>query len=472
MKKENRFFLSCVSGGMEISWLYAWAHFLMISISDRPFPFREAISAFILSSALTRISKGRGWRMVWIIALQVFGFVWIALRMIYTFYSFSNPFFSRAWLAEFFNRPRGPLEWFTLVLLLFFTLLFWVGGVRLARRPMGYATLCTRFDWGLSAFFILYLTQFLVRVKGGIEIEHPLSQFLLFPFFGLSLLAIGLARNQSASPKDFLPGYQGIGVILSFTFTVLLSGAFLVLFFLPFLTLISQVGYSILKTAAKPIGLVFVSILRFLFFRNTGRMDTPPPSKDGNFGNLASPVEGSGWFELLEKVLGWGLGGLVGLAALILSGLAIVYLFRWLFSRTSISRRSQGPWEMFLLWTVRLKHFLLACWSKMVHRGKGYPKASRLYNALLCWGRHSGLSHSLSETPAEYGLRLKHHFPALNREIDRIIEAFHQEVYGERVLSEQQMVATQSAWQRLHSPFHWPSRLKARYFRSLDQNNG
>jgi hypothetical protein len=466
MKKGNRFFLSCVSGGMEISWLYAWATFLTTSILRQPFPFKEAIGAFVLSSALTLISTGRGLRIVQIIALQAFGFILIALRISYVFYSFSNPFFSRAWLAEFFSSPRGPLEWFILALLLFWTLLFWVGGVRLARRSMVYTALCTRFDWGLSAFFVLFLTQFLVRVKGGIEIDDPLSKLLLFLFFALSLLAIGMARNQSASPKDFLPGYQGIGVILSFTFTVLLSGTVLVLFFLPFLTLTSQVGYGILKTVARPIGFVVVGILRFLFFRNAGRIDTPPPSKDGGLGNLSSSAEGSGWPELLEKVLGWGLGGLVGLAALTLSGLAVVYLFRWLFSRTPIRRRSRGPWEMFLLWTVRLRSSLFACWSRMVQRAKGFPRASLLYNALLCWGRRSGFSHSLSETPAEYGLRLKHQFPALIREIDRIIEAFHQEVYRERTLDKEQLTITHAAWRRLCSPLQWPSRMRSWFSRS------
>jgi len=66
----------------------------------------------------------------------------------------------------------------------------------------------------------------------------------------------------------------------------------------------------------------------------------------------------------------------------------------------------------------------------------------------------------------DFSKRLKNRFHALNREIDRIIEAFHLEVYAERILDEQQLVAAKSAWYSLHSPFLWPSRLKTRYFPS------
>ena len=466
MRKRTGLFLFLVSGATELIWLYGWATFVTASILHRPFPLMEAISAFSLATVLTLLSKGKGWRIVQILGLQVLGFVFTALRILYAFYSGSSPFFSQAWLIEFFNTPRGPLEWFVFILLLFWALLFWIGGVRLARRSLVYTTLCSRFDWGLGAFFVLVLTKFLLRAKGGIEIDDPLSQLLLFPYFVLSLLAIGLARNQSAGSRDFLPGYLGIGVILSFTFTVLLFGTGLVFFCLPYMTFASKVGYDALRIGAKPFGLIFVAVLRFLFFRNTGRMDAAPSQKDGGIGNSGSPIEGGGWTELIEKVLAWGILGLSGMVVLILSGLAAVYLFRWLFSKTSVSQRKQGPWDLFLSWAATLRLFLLSCWSKIVRKVKGYKRAAQLYHALLYWGRHSGLSHLLSETPAEYCSRLKHTFPALKREINLIIEAFHQEVYGEKALDEQQLAAIRSAWRRLCSPLHWPSRLKTWFLRS------
>jgi hypothetical protein len=104
----------------------------------------------------------------------------------------------------------------------------------------------------------------------------------------------------------------------------------------------------------------------------------------------------------------------------------------------------------------------------VIRRGKGHEGAVQLFTALLSWGRHSGLPHFLSETPREYGLRLKNRFPSLKKEIESIIEAFNQQVYGELILNEQQLAIAESAWRRLRSPFYWPSRLKTWLLRPTD----
>ena len=91
---------------------------------------------------------------------------------------------------------------------------------------------------------------------------------------------------------------------------------------------------------------------------------------------------------------------------------------------------------------------------------KGYEKAAELYGALLGWAHRSGFSDVRSETPLELGARLDARFPALKPQIEVIISAFNQEVYGERVLSSMQLATARSAWRTLHSPLLWPSRLK------------
>ncbi len=165
----------------------------------------------------------------------------------------------------------------------------------------------------------------------------------------------------------------------------------------------------------------------------------------------------------MEKILGWGLGSLLGLAVLGISCLILFTLFRWLFSRTSIRQKKQNPglWYVISLLALRFQTFLTLCWEEITGRLKGYSKAAQLYSALLRWGRHSGLPCSPSETPTEYGLRLRCQFPSLKREIGRIVEAFNQEVYGEIYLDGEQLTASRTAWRRLCSPHHWPSRLKA-----------
>ena len=460
MKREKGVFLFLVIGAMELSWRYAWANFLTTSILSQLFPFPEAIGTFALAAALTLFSKGKGWRVVYILSIQVFGFILAALRIVYVFNTWSYSFLNHTWLIEFYNTPRSPLEWLYLILVLFLIVMFWVGGITLARRSTAYSTLCSRFDLGIVAFFLLFLIKFLVLVKEGIKIDDPVSQLFFFPFFIFGLLAIGLVRNQSTTPRDFLPGYKGIGVILSFAVVVGLFGTGLVLFFLPYLTLAAEMGYGIIKTAAKPLGPILVSILRFIFMHGAIRSEKPSTPTKGSIGDWGSPVESSWWIELLEKIFAWVFGGLFGLIVTIVLGIAVFYLLRWLFSRTSIHQRRQGSWYLISLWTERLRVFLLSCWRGIGRRVKRYKSAIQLYAALLSWGRHSGLPHFLSETPKEYGSRLKNRFPLLKREIELIVEAFNLEAYGEITLNDRQLAMAHSALRRLWSPLHWPSRLK------------
>ena len=160
--------------------------------------------------------------------LQVVGFLLAASRIVYALNYRTHPYFSKGWLADFFSRSRDPLEWLILVIILIFALLLWLGGVALARRPAAYLAICSRFDLGVAAFFLLLLIKFLLRVKGGIEVKDQTPVLLLFPFFIFSLLAISLAKNRSSARRDFLAGYRGFGVIATFSVVVLAFGAGLV----------------------------------------------------------------------------------------------------------------------------------------------------------------------------------------------------------------------------------------------------
>jgi hypothetical protein len=466
MKKDNGFLLFLAMAGMELSWLDAWANFLTVSILNRPFPLPEAIGTFALATAITLFSKGKGWRVIYILGIQVFGFLLAALRFVYIFNSWSSSFLSQLWVKEFFSTPRGPLEWFNFILVLFCALLFWIGGATLARRSMAYSKICSRFDLGLAAFFLLFLIKFLLLVKGEIKVDDPMSSLLVFPFFVFSLLAIGMVRNRTAASRDFLPGYQGIGVTLSFTVVVFLFCAGLVLFFMPYLTLAAEVGHGILKTATKPLGPILVSVLRFIFMHGVNRPEPSSPPIKEPVVEIVSPAEHSWWMDLLEKILGWVFGGLLGLIVLIVAGVALFLLFRWLLSRTPTRQRRQSIWFSVVLWVDRFRLFLFSFWKWIRYRAKHDERGGRLYEALLSWGRRSGLPHFLSETPSEYGLRLKDRFPALKEEISLIVEAFNQETYGDILLNEIQLSITQSAWHRLRSPLLWPLRLKTWFLQS------
>jgi hypothetical protein len=466
MKAKGGVLLLLANGGMEMSWLYALANFITIAMIHRPFPLPEALGTFALAAALTLIARGSGWRVILILGIQAAGFVCAASRIVYVFDSWSFPYLSQGWIIEFFGRPRGFVEWFIFAVLLFFALSFWMGGLALARRSGAYLKICARFDLGVAAFACLFLVKFLFLIKGNMDIRDHAAEALLFPFFLFSLLAIGMARNRSMAQRDFLSGYQGIGIFLSFTVIVLVFGAGLVLLFLPYLTMAAEFGYGILKTTARPLGPILVNIIRFLFMHGVRRPETRPQSGGADEVDIVSSAETSWWLELLEKVLGWGFMGLAALVGIIVCCLGAWYLLRWLFSRTSKSEEKHIQWNLIFLWASRWWAGLLVFWHKLVARLKGFKDAAQLYAALLRWGRRSGLPRFLSETPAEYGGRLKRHFPPLERCIEVIVDAYNQQVYGEMVLDESQLTTAKRSWRSLRSPHYWPSRFKAWFLRS------
>ena len=467
MKNEKSGLLLLASGGMELSWLYAWATFMTAPLSHHLFPLPEIMGTFALAAALTIVTQGRGWRRIWIVGLQTAGFLLAALRVVYVFNYRSYPFFSQTWLKVLFSEPGSPLEWLLLLLLsLFWTLMFWVGGVRLVRRSKSYQTLCSRFDLGIAAFGGLFLIKLLL-LRNGARIQDPMTGLLTVPFFIFGLLSIGLVRNRTHVPKDYLSGYRGVGVIVSFAVLVLIFGAGLIFLFLPQLTMAAEMGYEMLKKGARPLTPILVSILRFLFMRKR----YVPSNTGSQKAEFMPSVETSGRTGLLESILGWGFGSLVGLIALILAGFGVWYIVRWLLSKTPVNEGRQNQKGLIVLWILRLRAILLFCWEQVFRRVQGYRRAAQLYRALLDWGRYSGLPHRLTETPLEYGSRLKHHFPAVQHEIELIIEMFHQEIYGEFILNTRQFTTAHRALQRLHSPLYWPSRLRSWVLQPGDKGN-
>jgi hypothetical protein len=238
----------------------------------------------------------------------------------------------------------------------------------------------------------------------------------------------------------------------------------LLFFCLPYLTLAAETGYSILRTVSRPIGSLLLIILRFIFGGDF-TFSEKPPAKKKEIIEAVSQGEQSWWLELLGKILAWGVWILIGLVFLFLLIVALYYLYQWLLSRTPIDQERKSPRHLIALWIERLRLFLHSCWKWLLRKVRGYRGAIQLYTALRSWGRRSGLRHIPSETPTEYGSRLKHRFPVLKREIELIVKAFNQQVYGETILNEHELSMAQSAWRRLRSPVHWPLRLKTWFLR-------
>ena len=467
MKNKNKkgIIFSLISGGMEMCWLYGWAAFSMTAIMDRPFSPAGALGAFVLAAILTHLSVGKGWRIIQVGGLQVFGFACVALWTLHAIYYSSHPLADTGWFFALFHQPRPPLEWVIFVLILIWVLLFWIGGYAQARRPRAYFTVCARFDIGIAAFFCLFLVKLVLLEKGGIKVNDPLSSFLIFPFFLLSLLAIGMARIEHKAHKVYLPGYRSIGIIATFMATVILSAGAVILFFLPFLTAVAGTGYRALKIGAGFVLPVVERVLRYVFMGRGVREEPASSSpKPGEWGSLFS-MNGP-WMEFIEKVMKWGMKGLAVLLLLGAFSVIVFYLVKWLLSKTARVQGGTEETHKTVPWFVRLWTALILFYKRLLLSIRGYKKAAELYAVLLGWGQRSGLARFIHETPLEFGTRLDKHFPRLKSEIDVIVSAFNREVYGEVNMSGEGMRQALSAWRALRSPRHWPLRLKTRFFSS------
>ena len=99
-------------------------------------------------------------------------------------------------------------------------------------------------------------------------------------------------------------------------------------------------------------------------------------------------------------------------------------------------------------------------WNGLLFLFKRLDSATAIYAATLRWGRRSGVSAVLAETPIEYGSRLSHYFPALKEEIEMIIDTFNLEVYGNVVIDERRLARIRFARHKMRSPRHWLLRLR------------
>jgi len=432
---------------MEVSWLSAWATLGTAAMLGRPFALVEAAIALVGAVLVTRLSSGRGWLVLGVLALQAAGLLTATALILHALHSPAQPLLTLAWLRDLFRADQPPQQWAILVVNGAWALVFWLSGVLLARRGQTYERLCARFDVGLAAFFALFLVRLVVAANGG-AVDDPISHLFMFPFVVASLVAIGLARTAGDSPTAFLSGHRGAGIFLTFAATALLSAATLTLVALPYLRAASQVGLTGLKAAGHVVSPLFIWILRHLFAPQTLRTDVGGARSGGGTPDVSSVIAQGGWWgELLEKLLGWGLVGAVVLAGAAAFGVALFYLCRYLLSRTGRSR--PGPRRR--RWLCRLR--------PRPSRRAAALTATDFYVRLLGWARRSGLPRAAAETAAELGRRLQGRFPPLVAAIAAIVRAYNEEAYREVAPGPAGLAELGAAWRELRRVAHWPARL-------------
>lgn len=466
MTKRRTFLTTMAGGAMALIWRYAVADYISLAALKRPYPLTEAILTLALAGLISAITQRGGWRVISVAGLHGSGAALAILRTVYVYHSWSHPFTSYRWLIELAAASPGTVEWLNWVMLAGLTVWFWMGGWFLIRGRNRIQSHYIRLDLGLAFFLLLFLTKFLVWHKGGFEIADPLASPLLIAFMLFSLLTIGMARHQVSSRQQFISGHKTVGMMVSAIVVILLFSTGLLVLFLPYLTAMAEIGYTILKTVGAPIGTVMLAIVRFMFMPRRMRPD-PPSASSGSEADLAgSTPESSWWVELVEKIVGYGAAA-VAIAVLVAGATVGLWLLaRWLWSRTPTTPQKKAGfgWRTawLMLWSAMVR-FIEDLWKFFGTLVNGPPRTcARFFSALTTWGRRSGVPRRVTETPLEYGMRLTRRFPHLGDEIGTIVALFNLEIYSARGFNHDARSAAAGAWRRLRSPRHWGRRLRSR----------
>lgn len=455
-KKQLIFLLA--TAGMELSWLFASGAFLLALGGISPIALLQAPAAFLIGTALTLMIQKGSWRIIYRLGIHTFVLVALFMRSLYMYSFREEAFWSTGWVNSMLKGPQDleqGMLWAVSLLVLF---TFWFSGVCLARRQTVYRAVTARFDVGITAFIILFISM------GVTETVVEFSILMLFPFFLISMLAIALARNQSGDARgEFLEKYRGSGPVLAFAVVVLLCGVALVLLFLPYLTLAAEAGHVVIRQYGEPVA-TFLGRLILIIFGFGRQLQRPAPEEAGEDSAFIDPeaaAEGEAGFW--ESVFSWGSLALIMIIAAFITGWALFRLWRWLLSGGSAGR-SRSLREMLTQWlfifcslwrwaAIKVRTFF----GRLLSGPKG-EEASRYFALLQEWGRWSGMGRSKGETPYEYGSALVQYFPGVRAEIELIIYCFQEEVYGELPLDGKRKRRLRRAWRVLCSPRCWPAR--------------
>jgi hypothetical protein len=461
MKSPKGFFLSVAGGGMEMCWLYSLASFTLSATAGRPFPFLEALAAFIAGAWATRLVMGRGWRVAAVLGLNLIGFACAALLVVHATHFFHYSLVDMGWLKGLTGELHGFAQWAGFVGAVFWAFLFWIGGAAMARRPGTYYRFCARFDIGLAAFFCLFLFNMAIRVKGGVDIPNATSALPVFFFFLFSLLAIGISRPGGDGEKTFLSGHGAVAVVMGFVAVVLLLVGWATFFAISGLSAAARSAQGVIKGVADS-SLPFIEkILIMMFSRGNIRSEPAASSPRGGAWQIYDGAGGSWWTEWAGKILSYGLPGILGVLTAAMLVLGVALLAKWLFSKTpgkpALSKGSYG-----------IPSWLAVIWDSLKGLGRAVKRfakrhlgAREAYVSLLRWARRNGCPLRAAETPGEFGMRLCNRFPTLSFEIDLIVHAYNQEVYGGVALRRDRLRGLSRACHTLGNPLYWPLRLRA-----------
>lgn len=431
------------SAGMEICWLAACASFALDVIGHHRYPVARAAILFAVTSLATDLTVRKHWPVGFAAGAQ--------LTTLSAFLGLSG-------------APWFSYDWLSVATFLVCTVGFWIGGLLHGARVQSYVYLCTRLDIGLGWLFALVLFKLLLRAEPSVALTELVSTQMIFPFFAFALPALALARARSSvgARKTFMTGHRGTGATLGF---LALSAAFtlgLVLLLVPEDALLH--GAAAQSSQQGPLltmlgygMLLIVMIWLKLWERAPIQLGRSPSTVQGG----TAPGEPA---LLLEPILAHEPGSWWWwvLAAVCVVAAAAIAWYAW-WRNTARQRAEDGPMRPF--------HDLL-CWLRQVwsqirrfrtqrRQRSRQAIALQLYAGLSRWGRCSGLPRLPSETPSEYGERLKTHIESVAPEVELIVMAVNEHLYAVTPNTPLDAQRARAALRALRSPRHWAKRYEA-----------
>jgi len=443
---------------MELCWISAWAGFLAASITGEPAALSQILIPFLLGTCLGLSLKGARMRVLTLLLIHAAAMILVWAFAVHYFQYRAYPLFELTWIKGVFTGSQGFMARIACIFISLCASLIYFLGLKLVSRKRDHVSLCIRFDIGLAAFFVLYLTRFLIEGKGGVVPPEFIPGGTVLPFFLFSLLAMGIAANKKGSGEKSSSG--SFGAVIAFSIVLLSFASGLVLFFLPYLKQGAQVGFLVIKTVSRPFEPVIMAILRFMFQPRNIRTEGTGKMARQEAGKYITGSEGSGWVESAGFYIAWALALLLAIAAAAALLLALWYLVRWLLSkRRGIPGPDLGSEPMFL-WISRILPFFASVLREALARLKPFRSARDIFCALQRWGNRSGIRRYPQETAIEYGAKLDQAVPSITNELILITHAFNEEIYGGRSLTVDKLSCLRSAFRRLGRPSLWPRRVR------------
>ncbi|NQU65677.1 MAG: DUF4129 domain-containing protein, partial [SAR324 cluster bacterium] len=346
----------------------------------------------------------------------------------------------------------------------------WFCGIRLWTKPTEKITIRSRFDWGLTFFLALLLIKLLIEIKGGsIPMDHSVK-VPLFSFMLLGLFSMGFVRTSSPSQPENVTYIKGIGVILSFTFVILMLGGGLFILFLPQLQSLAVGGIELPAAMKSAMLQVLVPFMR-MYMKVASNQSTSQVQEGTHFSanDVSTKVPSYPVIEPVEDpgILFYLFAIIIVVMLLVIAVFILLRLLQWLFSRSVLEDdRKKGIWELLLSYICAVKGFFLSLTIKSLKNPDTFSAAEKYFKRLLRWGRVSGLNHTASETPKEYGIRLGHRFPKIAKEIALIIHLHDDTIYGCLALDQGRISSARLALRRIRSPLWWAARIKFLWFQN------